>query len=54
MAGLCPAGIIDVSHAGDFLDKFSELYLDSFLANIMVGVLLGAANWISAARAAKD
>lgn len=36
------ATVIDVSHAGDFLEKFSELYLDSFLANIMVGVLLGA------------
>ncbi len=37
-----PATIIDVSHAGEFLAKFNELYLDSFLANIMVGVLLGA------------
>ncbi len=36
------ATIIDVSHAGEFLAKFNELYLDSFLANIMVGVLLGA------------
>lgn len=43
LLGLCePATIIDVSHAGDFLDKFNELYLDSFLANIMVGLLLGA------------
>jgi manganese/iron transport system permease protein len=43
LAGIAnPATIIDVSHAGEFLAKFNELYLDSFLANIMVGVLLGA------------
>ncbi len=42
LGALSPATILDVSHAGEFLDRFGELYLDSFLANIMVGVLLGS------------
>jgi ABC-type Mn2+/Zn2+ transport system permease subunit len=33
---------VDVSYSHEFLHKFSVLYLDSFLANIAVGVLLGA------------
>lgn len=39
---LAPGGILDTSSAGEFLDRFSELYLDSFLTNVVVGVLLGA------------
>ncbi|MFH2006703.1 MAG: metal ABC transporter permease [bacterium] len=47
MTGATPLGglaasILDVSHAGEFLSKFTELYLDSFLANVMIGVLLGS------------
>jgi zinc transport system permease protein len=32
----------DASSAGEFLDRFTDLYLDSFLTNVTVGVLLGA------------
>jgi zinc transport system permease protein len=33
---------VDLSNSQEFLEKFHLLYLDSFLANIAVGVLLGA------------
>jgi zinc transport system permease protein len=36
------ARILDLSSAGEFWKRFGELYLDSFLANIAIGVLLGA------------
>ena len=36
------ATLLDLRHAGEFLSKFTELYLDSFMANVMIGLLLGA------------
>lgn len=32
----------DAGSAGEFLERFTDLYLDSFLTNVAVGVLLGA------------
>lgn len=34
--------LFDTSSAGEFLQRFTDLYLDSFLTNVVVGVLLGA------------
>jgi zinc transport system permease protein len=35
-------GIIDLSGSREFLSKFTTLYLDSFMANVVIGLLLGA------------